>query len=69
MYVVVGNGDDGPDLSEQVYGPYSQERAEAVAAELKGGNFQDRDWTARPLMLSPWEVAYGRAGQLGGLPL
>lgn len=69
MYVVVGDGYDSPNLSEQVYGPYTQERAEGVAAELKGGNFQGRDWTARPLMLSPWEVACGRSGSMGGSPL
>ncbi|WP_131802175.1 hypothetical protein [Parafrankia soli] len=55
QYVVVGRYSDGSGHSEQVYGPYSEDVAERVAAELDGGAWQRLMWEKVPLVLTPWE--------------
>jgi hypothetical protein len=59
MFVVCGHTHDGSGQSEQVYGPYSQARAETLAGELNGGTWNLMEWEAVPLVATPWEAASG----------
>mgnify|MGYP001613022818 FL=1 len=59
MFVVCGHWFDSPGVSEQVYGPYTQARAETLASELNGGRWEGMAWKAVSLVATPWEVASG----------
>jgi hypothetical protein len=56
-YVVVGAYQDGSGSSEDVYGPYTQDRAVQIAEALHAGNWQSMTWEAKPLRPTPWETA------------
>jgi hypothetical protein len=66
MFVVCGHWYDSPGVSDQVYGPYSQARAETLAGELNGGLWQSLTWKVIPLVATPWEVASSQRPTVGG---
>lgn len=59
QFVIIGKHADGSGQSEQAYGPYPEDIAQRVAAELDGGMWQSMIWHAVPMMLTPWERRYG----------